>query len=99
MYQWSVTGRAAAAAIAALRPHLRIKRTQADICAEFRRLRSHPRIELTELTTDTYERETRWGKRVTRRRLLRPDVAEQYEDMARRIRDLNATRFPLLAKT
>jgi hypothetical protein len=90
MFCWSLNNIHACTAISALLPYLRIKRRQAEIVLKLRSIKDRGRIANTEQTERTYTYKGRWGNRWTQcRRMLKPEVIAEYEELARQTRALN----------
>jgi hypothetical protein len=82
MLRWQATNKVAIGAVLKLLPFLRIKRRQAEILLALRKIKERGREKNTALTRPHI-------------RTVKPEVLAEMDRLARQIRELNDTRFPL----
>ena len=88
VYHWQVTDRQAVICVKALLPYLRVKRGQAEMVLELRRLKELPRVSVGTFTVNN-----RWGKAVVfPLRVVDPDVIQAKERLFSGIKTLNDIR-------
>jgi len=88
IHHWQVTDRQAVACARVLLPYLKVKRKQAILLLELRRLKEIPRVQ-----AGTFVMLNRWGIPITMpRRVVSPDVLQSKEVLFTKIKALNDTR-------
>ncbi len=88
IYKWSATDKQAVACIKAILPYLRIKRKQAEILLELRKLKEIPRLKI-----GTFKMMNRWHKEIDMpRRIVDPAVIQAKENLFNKIKSLNDIR-------
>ena len=95
LYAWSVTDRKAISCVTILLPYLRVKKAQAELLIELRRLKSLPWKVI-----GTVARPNRWGKLVDwPHRIVDPEVIRQKDilfDKMHRLNRINNSNTTLL---
>ena len=90
LHSWTVTDRKAIECVTALLPYLHVKREQAELLVELRRLKGLPRKVI-----GVHERPSRWGKMVKwPHRIVAPEVVAQKDKLFDKIHSLNCINNP-----
>jgi len=88
LYAWQVTDKQAYECATILLPYLKVKKRQAEIVVELRKLKSQPKIK-----RGTYIMTNRWGVDVTiPRRIVDPEITAQKDILFNKIKSLNDIR-------
>ena len=88
LYYWESTNRAAADALVAMLPYLRIKRAQAENALALRASKSRPRSE-THTHREAVKTNARWGPVSMRRLEVSAETIAEREGLYARARELN----------